>query len=115
MITMLNITKSYATVWQPENKGKYISARLSTGHKNQDGTWTNSSWYARFVGRCKQNAALLKERDRIVITNAIIENVYDKEQKKSWLTLVIFDFDAEQKTSNNFVPMPQYDEDELPF
>ena len=43
--------KFQATVWQPEDKGKYGQAHLSTFNKKKDGTYENSRLsFVRFVG-----------------------------------------------------------------
>lgn len=114
---MLNIMENqWATVWNVEDKGNYVVARLSTARKDkQNNSWINSSWFARFVGNAVFKAKYLKDKDRIQLTNAAIENVYDKEKKRSYLNLIVFDFDGfEQKQSveNSFT---EIDDEELPF
>jgi hypothetical protein len=43
--------KFQATIWQPEDKGKYGQANLSTFNKKKDGTFENSRLsFVRFVG-----------------------------------------------------------------
>lgn len=121
---MLNITKSYVTIWQPEDKRNYVQARLSSSRKDKrNNTWVNSNWFARFVGDCARRAADLEERDKIIITNGTVENVYDKEKNRTWLNVTVFDFELNQSRQSNassnqgdidgFVPME--DDVELPF
>lgn len=112
---MLNISKSYATIWNVEDRGNYVQARISTSRKdNRDNSYINSNWFARFVGNCKDAAKNLKERDRIVITNGTVENVYDKNSGKSYVNVVIFDFDMADGSLPGFTPY-EGSNDELPF
>ena len=117
----LNITGKYITVWQPEDKGKYVQANISTSKKNQDGGYQSMNWRARFVGKCKDTAAQLKDKDRIEITNGLIENNYVKETKTLWVNVVVFDFelmDSKPKTDNepNLDEFQAIDDDEdIPF
>ena len=89
---MLNVTGKNITVFDVEDKGKYISANLSTSKKNRDDTYTRMSWKARFVGEAFEKAKSLCDKDKIEITNGAIENSYDKDAKKLWLTVIVFDF-----------------------
>ena len=110
----------YVSVFQAEDKGKYVQSNLSTGKKKQDGTWDNMYWKARFVGKCKDEAVELQDKDKIEIKQGIIENNYDKENKKLWLTVVIFDFEVMNKaqkddTLDDFEAIDDEDMTELPF
>ena len=125
----LNITGKYITVFQVEDKEKYIQANLSTGKKDRDGNWTNMSWRARFVGKCKDKASQLKDKDKIEITNGLIENNYVKETKTLWVNVVVFDFDlmsteqqsnkSDVKQEENDVNLDEFqaldDDEDLPF
>ena len=86
---MILINKAFAKVWKVDKKEKYTALNISTSDKQQDGTYKNSSWNARLVGKSKDIA--INEGDRITITSAKIENIYNKEQKKSWLNIIVFD------------------------
>jgi hypothetical protein len=111
----LNITGKYITVWNVEDKGNYIQANLSTGKKNKEGTYTNMSWRTRFVGKAKEKAKWLKDKDKIEIINGIVENTYDKEKKTTYVNVTVFDYHATQKEdSNGFVPVGD-EEEFLPF
>lgn len=89
---MLSVTGRNVTVFDVDVKEKYVAANLSTSKKNKDGTYTRMSWKARFVGDACTRAADLIDKDKIEITSGAIENSYDKEAKKLWLTVIIFDF-----------------------
>ena len=89
----LSITGKYITVFQVEVKENYVQANISTGKKNKDGSYAFMSWKARFVGNAKEKAESLQDKDKIEITNGLIENTYDKEKKVLWVNVVVFNFD----------------------
>lgn len=89
---MLNVTGKYVSVFEVEEKEKYCTANLSTSKKNTNNTYTNMYWKARFVGKASDKAKKLKDKDKIEITNGIIENNYDKGKDKLWVTVTIFEF-----------------------
>ena len=115
---MLNLNKSYGTVFKPEvnEKGNMVRARLSTSVKNKEtGKYTNSYWNVRFVGKCVDLAKQLKDRDRITILNGVVENVWDPGQKKTWLNVVVFDFAYNMHQSTSPEGFSEIDDSELPF
>ncbi|QSX05897.1 hypothetical protein JYG23_00025 [Sedimentibacter sp. zth1] len=59
---------------------------------NQDNTYTNMYWRARFVGGAFEKAKELKNKDKIEITKGVIENTYDKEKGKLWVNVTVFEF-----------------------
>ena len=116
---MLNITKSHAKLWESEDTGRYVKGKISTGRKNkQTEEWINSSWFVRFVGASVGLAKTLTKGDKIIINNATIESVYDREKKVTYTTVVIFEFEREGQApptdKPDFVPMDDEDS-ELPF
>ncbi|HYE12220.1 MAG TPA: hypothetical protein VEF53_18780 [Patescibacteria group bacterium] len=117
---MINIKEGQkATVFSVEDKGTYIKAKLSTSRKDkQKDEWVNSSWFTRFVGKAKDMAKGLQDKDKITLVNAAIENVYDKDKKQSFLSLVVFKFECEggskpNETPSGFIPID--DDSDLPF
>jgi hypothetical protein len=108
------------TVFRVEPQDKVVKASLSTSEKKQDNTFENSSWFVAFVGKCKDKAAKLTDKDKITVTSAKMTNVYNKEHKKAYLNFTVFAFDCERLDSvadddfaNDFM---QVDEDPfLPF
>ena len=112
---------SYATVWNVENKGNYVNGRISTSKKKQDGTYENSNWFARCIGKCKDQSLTLVEKDRITIKQAKIENksyVGKDGERKNSLNVLIFDFEMSENQGNkNYEsPVPEQQEDDvLPF
>jgi len=91
---MLNVTNTFATVWEPKVEEKFVQANISTSRKNQDETYTNMSWRARFVGKSFEKAQELTDKTRIKINSAICENNYDKDNNRLWVTVVVFDFEV---------------------
>ncbi|MEG2110060.1 MAG: hypothetical protein RRY19_09765 [Clostridium sp.] len=89
---MLNVTGKYVSVFDVVEKEKFVAANITTSKKNQDNTYTNMYWKARFVGEAKTKALELKDKDKIEIKNGVIENQYDKEKNKLWVTVTIFEF-----------------------
>lgn len=89
---MFNITAKYVSVFQPEDKGKFVQANLSTSKKNEDGTYKNMYWIAKFVGKAREAASQLKDKDKIEIINGAIENFYDKDKDKLYVNVTVFDF-----------------------
>lgn len=89
---MFNITGKYISVFEIEDKGKYCMVNLSTPKKNKDDTYSYMYWKGKFVGKSYEKAKKLKDRDKIEITNGIIENNYDKENEKLWVIVTIFEF-----------------------
>lgn len=88
---MLNVTGKYIRVFDVEDKGRYVQAKLSTSKKNQDGDYVHMPWIARFVGNATEAAKELQNKDKIEITNGIIENNYDNNNRL-WHKVVIFGF-----------------------
>jgi hypothetical protein len=121
MIRINETTKG--TIFEPVVKEKYVQAKLSTGKKNQDGSWTNMSWNVRFIGKCYDQASRLKEKDKIELRSGYVENSYDKETKKSYVNVIVFEFETEynqevKETKNPFKDAPKEVEiknDDLPF
>ena len=109
---MLKITDSFATVFQPENKGKYTVANISTRKKDKDGNWTNMSWRAKFVGKNQD----VSEKLRIKILSASIES--RKHEDKYYTDVIIFDWEPVEKKETaqpTFAQLEAQAEDELPF
>jgi hypothetical protein len=94
---MLNIGtggSKYVTFWSVEDKGKYSEVKMSSSTKNKDGEYENSNWFARFVGKAHNTVGQLAEKDKIEITQGGIKKYYDKENKKEYYNVVVFDFEV---------------------
>lgn len=101
---MLNIkdTRFVSTFEVEPVEGKnVVKANLSTSKKNGQ-EYINMYWKGRFVGQAYDKALTLQHGSKIDIINGVIENNYDKENKKAWYTVTIFDFElSEKKESQN--------------
>lgn len=83
-----------------ENRKKTVEANISSYEgRDQDDNPRYSNWRAYFVGDAYKEALTLENQDRIKILEGKIENNYNKESKKLFVTVTIFDFVAEPKES----------------
>lgn len=112
---MFRVENAYATIWEVEDKGNYVKGRISTSEKNKEGKYINSYWFATFVGKAKEPALALSAKDRIKIASGKISNTTTGEgkDKKSFVNVVIFDFENLSNSQNNFQPNESMDD--LPF
>jgi len=122
---MFFIKDAYANVWKVSDETTYVKGNISTSEKKQDGTREYSNWFARFIGKAREKALTLSERDNIKITTGKITNVLwgTGENKKPYLGVVIFDFEllppydgnANQNKKDNDSNSNNDDDDALPF
>jgi len=112
---MILFNNVYATVWEVEDKGNFVKGRISTSEKNKEGKYVNSYWFATFVGKAKEPALALSAKDRIKITSGKISNTItgEGEDRKSFVNVVIFDFENLSNSQNNFQQNESMDD--LPF
>jgi len=121
---MFFIRDAYANVWKTSDETTYVKGNISTSEKKQDGTREYSNWFARFVGNAREKALTLSEKDNIKIITGKVTNVLwgTGENKKSYLGVVIFDFELlppyegntnQNKTTSN--SSNSDDDDQLPF
>lgn len=95
---MFNVTGMYVTVFNPtidKKKERTVFATLSTSKKNvKEGavTYENMSWNASFVGAAYDKALNLKDRDKIDVIKGAITNRYDKELRRLYVDVIVFDF-----------------------
>lgn len=96
----MNLGENKATVFEPkkdENRKNTVRATISTYEgEDADQGKKYSSWYARFVGDAYKKAIKLKNKDKIDITSAKIENSYNKDTEKLYVTVTVFDFDIDE-------------------
>ena len=105
---MILFNKAFLKVWKVEKKEKYTALSCSTSDKQQDGNYKNSNWNVRLVG--KANDVEVAEGDKIVVKSGKVENIWDKENNKNWLNVIVF----ELETDEGFKPI-DVTEDILPF
>jgi len=113
---MLWLSESYLKVWKVESKGKYSVAQCSSGKKQEDGTYINSNWNVKLIG--KANDKGIKVGDRIKTTKSAVENIWDADKKRNWLNVLVFNCELqgerEPETGESFYPVSE-DDSELPF
>lgn len=81
----------YAKVWKITPAEKYLDLQISTSEKAQDGSYINSSWFARCIGHAFNSLKdKLKEGDRIVINKCKFTN--EKYTAKDGTTKSAFRF-----------------------
>ncbi len=89
-----------ATVFElkkAENRKNTFLANISTFEgKDQDDNPKYSSWNTYFVGDAFDKASNLRDKDHIVITSGKIENTYDKEKKRLYVNVTVFDFEMDE-------------------
>lgn len=96
---MLQIKEQTVMVWDVKEAEKVkntMEANVSTSKILRNGETEERkymSWATKFVGKAYEPAQNLKDRDIIKIKEAGIENYYNKESEKLYVTLVIFDFE----------------------
>ena len=101
----------YVKVWNVEQKERFTKGKLQTSEKKQDGTYEKSDWFCAFVGNCAPLAKELSDGDAITVNKAKITNVYNKEQKKSYFNMAVFDFEITSKGKQK--DAPAFDEDDF--
>jgi len=112
------VSPTYATVWKIEDKDTFIKGTVSTSEKTQEeGKYINSNWNVKYVGKSKEKALLLSERDRIKILSGKITTVLwgKDENKKLYTNVTIFDFEMANKTNKVENTSEEDENDELPF
>lgn len=94
----MNVTKTYATVWEIKQNEKSVSGKISTSRKDQNGEYKNSNWFVQFVGKATEKAKTLQTRDKIIITNGrVTSEPYERDGQKTYPTRVtIFDFEMNE-------------------
>ena len=86
-----------ATVFNVEEskrrKNTYFANISTFEGKDSNGNSVYSSWRTQFVSKAYEKAGNLKDKDRIVLTSAKVENNYNKETEKLYDTVTVFDFE----------------------
>lgn len=95
----INIGKfeTTGTVFRPSvDKFGNPTCTLSTGRKKgkDSDEYINSNWLCKFVGKAKEEALKLEERDRIIIKSAQIDSVYNKDTQKTFTGVTVFEFEV---------------------
>lgn len=93
----MNTKEFNARVWSLE-KSKVMKNTYTANVSTYEGEDKNGDpifcyWSGRFVGEAFKKARGLEEGEKIGITNASVTTYYDKDKKKLYANLTIFDFD----------------------
>ena len=96
----MKLATNKATVFEvkkDESRKNTVQANISTYEgKGQNDEPVYSSWFTRFVGKAYEKALGLQDKDRIVIKEGKIENYYNKEKGKLYVSVTVFDFDMDE-------------------
>lgn len=80
-----------------ERRKNTISATIGTYEgKDQNGDPKYSNWRAYFVGEAYKKAFDLHEKDKIILSDAKIENNYDYENEVQYVYVTIFNFKPDE-------------------
>ena len=92
----MNIKETNVRVWQPEKVrgSKIVQANITCYEgEDQNGNPKYSNWSGRFVGDAYKKAQELEDGQKIGIFAGSVSTYYDKDKKKLYANLTIFDFD----------------------
>lgn len=114
----------FMTVWsvEPSKSGNTTKVRLSASRKNKktEEYEQDFSGFCTFIGKAHENAAALKERDRIKVLECDVSTTYDREKKIEYVNYKVFDFEmadgskpvaAGQKTAKPAPKRTAFDEE----
>jgi len=54
----------------------------------------------KIVGEAYEDALGLEDKDRIIIQSGIVDNVYNKEKEKLYVTVTIFRFENDEEATS---------------
>lgn len=111
-----------AGVYKLNIQDKFVSASLRVAKKDKQGQWKDADWFnCKFVGKCKDEARKLVDKDKINLASAILDSNKGTDGK-TYINIVVFEFTKEQAIGNQGASQPQDgfspindDSDELPF
>ena len=111
---MMNITGKYLKVWEVEEKDGRIKLNLGDSKKNQDGTYTNWTWFgAMLVGNAKQ--VTVKQGDTVEVKSGII-TMNKATNGKYYTNITIFEIEVmSHAETTQAKPAGQEFEDDVPF
>jgi hypothetical protein len=122
---MFFIKNAFAVVWGIDKiEERYAKVRIGTSEKDQQGKYVNSNWFSTFVGKAREKVEALEPRDRITITTGKITNISKKQEDgtyKTYLNVVVFDFEMQSAPSGDAMDNPPKiedsaeEDDDLPF
>jgi hypothetical protein len=108
---------AFATYWGTKKEAdKYVAVSISTGDKQQDGSYVNSNWLATLVGKALDKSENLEKGDKIRISGKVSTR-YDKENEKVYNNVLVWDFDFSDSSKNDVSDEADegIDDEEMPF
>ena len=84
-----------------------LSEGIKTGENNGKPIFENDYWKTTFCGKAFEKAKTLKDKDKIMVVEMNIRNVYVEKAKKSYPQITVTDFDiipGTQTDSDNDEP-----------
>lgn len=75
-----------------------LSEGIKTGENNGAPIYENDYWKASFCGKALEKAKKLKDKDKIVVTEMNVRNIYIKNNKKSYPQITVTEFELIEKT-----------------
>ena len=100
-------TGTWATVFKPREQNGFVKAQLSTSEKDQEGNFTNSTWFASFSKNISEKAKKLQDKDRIIIKKGKLTNISKKNEDgsyTSYLNLNIYHFVLPEENGDYSAP-----------
>ena len=96
-MTLGEVKGTVFDVKEAEGRKNTVQATMSTYEgKDQHDKPRYCSWRTYFVGNAFEKALTLKDKDKILITSAKVENNYDKKNEKLYVKVTVFDFELEE-------------------
>jgi len=111
----MNITGKYMKAWEVEEKDGRKKINLGDGKKNQDGTWSNWTWFGcLLVGKAKD--IQITKGDTVEVKSGIITMNKGKDNKY-YTNITIFEIEVMTKADNgnNQGTVAKVFQDDVPF
>ena len=111
---MINVSGK-CKVYKIEHKGNYnfVTASLMSSKKLKDGEYENQWFNAKFVGKAFEPAKHLQDKAKIEIKSGVLES--RKHEGKTYITIVVFEFDSEEQPMPEQGFTPVDDDEDIPF
>lgn len=78
-----------------------LSEGIKTGENNGQPIWENDHWNAFFCGKAYEKALELKNKDRIIVMEMNIRNVYHASTHRSYPQILVTDFYIPEEQQEN--------------
>lgn len=108
-----------------------LSEGIKTGENNGQSIWENDYWDTVFCGKAYEKALELKDKDRIIVTEMNIRNIFYKPNKRSYPKIMVTEFfvpesepqvnqevdhgTADAVSEEEFMDIPDEIDEDLPF